>query len=186
MKNKKDINYYKKLNYNVILKKMDSDYYLFIPELSLIVEGKSLDEVYERLETEKESYFKKAADMDALDIIKDPAPVVFRKKLFIDLAMFFTKALIIISICSAAFIGSLPFVNTFVTGRISRASANAAKALVTEFSYRVNYKLDNMSGEDRERARLKLRKVLQEIKPFINEVKVLLQDETPGGPKDRD
>lgn len=118
MKNRKDISYYKKLNYNVVLKKIGSDYYLFIPELSFIVEGKSLDEAYGRLEMEKESYFKKAADMDVLDIIKEPEPVMFRKKLFVDLAMFFTKAFIIICICSLFFIGSLPVVDAVLKQRI--------------------------------------------------------------------
>lgn len=118
MKNKKDVSYYKKLNYNAILKKIDSNYYLFIPELSLIVEGKSLDEAYGRLETEKENCFKKAADMDVLDTIKEPEPVMFRKKLFVDLAMFFTKAFIIICVCLIAFIGSLPFVDVFLKQRI--------------------------------------------------------------------
>jgi predicted RNase H-like HicB family nuclease len=177
MKNSKDVNYYKKLNYNVILKKIDSNYYLFIPELSLIVQGKSLDEAYGRLEIEKENCFKKAADMDVLNTIKEPEPVMFRKKLFVDLAMFFTKTLIIISICSAAFIGTLPFVNAFVANRISGIPGDAIKGLVTNLSYRLNYKLNNMTEEDKEKMKLELRKTIKEIKPFVDEIKVLFKDE---------
>jgi len=173
MKNKKDISYYKKLNYNVILKKIDNNYYLFIPELSLIVEGKSLDEAHGRLETEKENCFKKAADLDALDIIREPGPVIFRKKLFIDLAMFFTKTLIVVCICSIAFIGSLPLVNVFLI----QGLAKTTKALVKEFPRKIYNKLDNMSDEEKEEMKLKLRKLVQDIKPFIDEVRVLSKDE---------
>ena len=52
MNKQKDLTYYKKLNYDIILKKINDDYYLFIPELSLIVEEKSLNEAYEKLEKE--------------------------------------------------------------------------------------------------------------------------------------
>jgi len=97
--------------------------------------------------------------------------------LFTDLAIFFTKTLIIISICSAAFIGTLPFVNAFVANRISGIPGDAIKGLVTNLSYRLNYKLNNMTREDRERMKLELRKTIKEIKPFVDEIKVLFKDE---------
>jgi len=177
MNKQKDLTYYKKLNYDIILKKINDDYYLFIPELSLIVEEKSLSEAYEKLEKEKEKFFKKIIELNAIDTVREPAPVMFRKKLFTDLAMFFTKTLIIISICSAAFIGTLPFVNAFVANRISGIPGDAIKGLVTNLSYRLNYKLNNMTREDKEKMRLELRKTIKEIKPFVDEIKVLFKDE---------
>ena len=52
MNQQKDLKYFMKLNYNVILKRKDSYYYLFIPELSIIVEDKDLDIAYKKLEEE--------------------------------------------------------------------------------------------------------------------------------------
>jgi len=168
MKKIKDISYYRKLNYSIILKKIDGNYCLFINELSLVAEGKNLDEAYEKLETAKEAIFSQAAHMDVLDDIKEPAPVAFRKKLFVDLAMFFTKTLIVVCICAITLIGSLPFVNVFLI-----------KGLTLMPIRSIYDKVTNMSDQEKEQKKLKLRKLVQNIKPFIDEVRVLSKDEKP-------
>lgn len=73
MAEQKDLGYFMKLNYNVTLTKNRGFYYLFIPELSLIAEGETLKESYEKLEQEKTAYFKRIIELNAQDAVREPA-----------------------------------------------------------------------------------------------------------------
>ena len=58
MNQKKDLKYFMSLDYNLILREEKGKYYLFLPDLSLIVEGSNLEKTYKKLEKEKARYFK--------------------------------------------------------------------------------------------------------------------------------
>lgn len=168
MNKKKDLNYFKKLNYNIILKKKKGDYYLYIPELSLIVEAKNLKDAYRNLEKEKDLYFKRIIFLDAQDTVKEPLIISLRKKLLEELLIFFIKTLIIVFIFILIFFLSLPYINRSIN-QLPNKMANC----VINFSE----KLENMSLENKERIRLHLKNISQELKPYADEVKVLWQDE---------
>lgn len=173
MDKQKDLQYFMTLNYTVILKRMNNFYYLFIPELSLIAEGESLNETYEKLEKEKELYFRKAIEMHVEDSIKEPAPILLRQKILTDLFMFFTKTAIISVIVAIMLVGTLPIFGSLINGSIN-AIPRQTKSLVLEFSD----KLSNMPQDKKDEIVLKLRKIVQEIKPFTDEVKVLFEDKS--------
>jgi outer membrane murein-binding lipoprotein Lpp len=173
---RKDPEYFQKLEYNTILRKIGDMYYLFIPELSLIVEGKDLNETYRRLEQEKEAYFKKAAELGTQDAIPVPASLAMRKRVLSDLGLFFVKAVIVGSIFVAVFIGSLPLINDiFINQRINQLS-NDARTLVTQLSTRGNTKLQNMTPEQKARMKENLKEIVAELKPYFDEVRILWEE----------
>ena len=172
MNQQKDLEYFMKLNYNVILKRKDSYYYLFIPELSIIVENEDLDEAYKKLEKDKVLYFKKVIKLDAQDTVKEPMHLVERGKLFSDLSAFFIKVCLITFVFLITIFASLPFVDSFVVHRISQLPVT----LIREIPNKIFNKIENMSVEKKEQRILELRKMVQQLKPFIDEVHILFDD----------
>ena len=169
----KDLSYFMGLKYNAILKKQNGSYFLFIPELSLIVEGKTPDDVCKKLESEKEEYFRRVIELNAQDTVKEPVAVVLRKRLFLDLISFFSKALIVLICLFAIYsfiIWSLPAISQKI-GQIPRETYSFARQLSTE----IFTGLDNLSAEDKERIREKIRKRLHQIKPFVDELRVFFE-----------
>ncbi len=183
-----DLDYYKKLNYSAILKHIGGNYYLFVPELSLVVKSNSLDEAYKKLESAKEALFSNATHMDVLNFIKTPASISFRKKLFLELTMFFTKTLLIVFLFVVFSVATLPFVQVVLIkglnlSPIKELSANVynkLRVIPYESSVNIYNKLKDMSDEDKEKMRLDFRKILQDIKPFVDEIRNLSRDENVG------
>lgn len=173
MNKQKDLQYFMKLNYTVILKKTNNFYYLFIPELSLIAEGKDLKETYEKLEKEKELYFRRAIEMNEQDSIKEPTFILLRKKIFADLFMFFTKTAIISVIIAILLVGTLP-----IFGSLINSSINAIPGQTKLFVLKYADRLTTIPQDQKDEVRIKLRKIVQELKPFADEVKVLFEDKS--------
>jgi len=162
-----------KLNYNVILTKRSGSYYLFIPEISLVVEGKTLTDAYDKLDNEKEEYFKRIIALNAQDTVKEPAPIVLRKKLFNNLILFFSKALIVlicIFIIFSFMLKSLPIITEAIS-QVPRATYSFGRELSTKFFVG----LDNLSVEDREKIRKKIRLRVKQIKPFVDELRMFYE-----------
>ena len=157
-----------KKNYNIILKKINDRYYLFIPELSLIAESKNLSIAYKNLEKEKRKYFTQVLELNAQETIREPLPIVIRKKLFVDLLTFFLKAVIIFMMITFAFLVSFPFLSQI---------PNLAVNSIIQFSNNTNQRLKSMSPEEREKELIELRETVQNIKPFTDELKVIWENE---------
>lgn len=169
----RDLEFFIKLNYNVILNKRSGSYYLFIPELSLVVEGRTLTDAYDKLGNEKEEYFKRIIKLNAQDTVKEPAPVVLRKKLFQNLISFFGKALIVlicIFIILSFMLKSLPIISEAIS-QVPRGTYSFGRELSTKFFVG----LDNLSAEDKDKIRKKLRMRLQQIKPFVDELRIFFE-----------
>ena len=163
----KDLEFFMKLNYNIILNKKSDFYYLFIPELSLIVEDKTLAGAYEKLDNKKEKYFKRVIELDAQGTVKEPVAIVLRKRLFMDLISFFSKSIIIL-IC-------LFVIFSFMLGSLPDISKKIGYSFAKQLSTEIFTKLDNITIEDKEKIRLKIRKSLQQIKPFVDEFRILFE-----------
>ena len=169
----RNLEFFMKLNYNVILNKRSGSYYLFIPELSLIVEGKTLTDAYDKLANEKEEYFKRIIALNAQDTVKEPAPVVLRKKLFQNLIFFFGKALITlicIFIIFSFMLKSLPIITEAIS-QVPRATYSFGRELSTKFFVG----LDNLSVEDKAEIRKKIRMRVKQIKPFVDELRMFYE-----------
>ncbi|PIS09191.1 hypothetical protein COT75_02940 [Candidatus Beckwithbacteria bacterium CG10_big_fil_rev_8_21_14_0_10_34_10] len=168
MNKKKNLNYFMNLDYNLILKKTKDKYYLFMPELSLMVENKSLDGAYKDLEREKEKYFKNIIKLKAEDTVRKPVGLTVRKKLFNELTLFFVKFLIILFAFLLVFLSTLPLIIRSL-GQLP----NKVTEVVTSLSDR----LEAMPDENKEKLRLKLKQMAKELKPMTDELKILWEDE---------
>jgi len=167
----KNLEYFMKLNYNVILKRRNKLFYLFIPELSIIVEKYNLNEAYEKLEIERELYIKKAIELNAQETIEEPAPIKFKKTLFANYLPFFVKLFIIVFIVS---IFSLPIARyvSYQSSQMPRKSVS----FLWNLPESINNKLRNLSVEKKQDKILEIRGAIEQIKPFIEEFRVLLND----------
>ncbi len=184
MDQQKDLEYYMNLNYEVIIKMKNERYYLIVEELSIIVEGDTLNEAYEKIHKEKEQYFKKAIESDALHLVKEPQYLVKKEKLFRDLPQFFAKVLIITVIFAfmanvvvGSIIGKLSFnMGELATNSINQIALNSLKQLRI-----LNHRFNTTSESRKEEIRLRLRQKVRQMKPFIDELRVLLEEDGTGG-----
>lgn len=164
----KDLEYYKKLYYDVILKKKGGRFVLFIPELCCMGEDVSLGKAYEKLEMEKEKYFKEMIESDSQSYIKEPEAMRLKKSnLFSNLAPFTIKLAIIVFV---SIIGM-----QIAVAKIKSLDHNLSKKLHSAVTD-LNNKLKSMPPEKKEEIRMELRETVKNIKPFVDEIKVLLED----------
>jgi hypothetical protein len=177
MNKQKDLEYFLKLNYSVILRKENGFYYLFIPDLSIIVEDRDLGMAYTKLEKEKEAYFRRIIEMDAQDTIKEPASVLLRRKIPLDLFMFFIKTLIIAVTFTVVIIASQPVLDSFISHELLTLRLKA-KTFMLEFPAKVDSKLKSLTPEQKEAFRLQLRSMVGELRPFVSELRLLWNNES--------
>lgn len=100
MNKEKDLEYFKDLKYDVVMKKRGNLFVLFVPELACIEEDENLEKAYEKLEMGKESYFREMIESGYQDYIREPEGAK-RKKRFVDtfatnVLSFFVKFLIVL------------------------------------------------------------------------------------------
>lgn len=70
---------------------------------------------------------------------------------------------------------SRPIIESLLT-YVTSGMLLKARGLSVDFTNRVITKLNAMSGEEKDELRLKIREVVRQVKPFVDEVRVLLQD----------
>ncbi|MCK5541107.1 MAG: hypothetical protein KAI40_00325 [Desulfobacterales bacterium] len=168
MDTKKDLSYYTQLNYDIIIREQNQLYYLLIPELSLIVESKDLNNGYKKLEEEKKLFFSDMINAKAGNNINEPNPKVIRKGSFSELMLFCIKMFLVFFVCTSLvgiiFIGTLPLANSLVSN-IPRRVATSTYAFATK----VNTKFANLTDEDQQKLRMQYKSLLHKIKPFIDD-----------------
>jgi len=162
----KDLEYFLKQQYCVMLTKKNNTFYLHIPELSLIVQGANLNEAYERLQKAKNEYFKNAIEVNAQNEIEPPASlnIKIKKNLLSVFGPFFIKLGVV-------------FVAGFVLLSLTAAVLKFASNEIRGIPYIITGKINSMSDEEIQRKKLLIRETVHKMKPFMDEVKVLLKDD---------
>ena len=84
------------LHYNILIKKEEDEFKLCIPDLSIFVEDKDLNEAYKRLENEKNDYFKKMVLLGIEDEICLPRKLRGKNEIINHLKIFSIKLIMII------------------------------------------------------------------------------------------
>ena len=166
----RNLAYFMGLRYDVLLKKVKDTYCAFIPELSLFVEGKSASEAYENLEQKKTQYFKRVLAVDAQDTVIEPLVVTRRKRWKEDLILFGGKTLIVGVIFGIILSVLFPSIDAFINSRINPVKIGGVMIR------QVNKKLSGMSESEQENIRIQVRGILQKIKPFVDEVRMVFDD----------
>jgi len=173
----RDLDYFMGLKYDVLMKKVNDGYCAFIPELSLFAEGKSASDAFEKIEQEKEQYFKRVLAVDAGDTVSEPLAVTRRKRFKEDILLFGAKTLVVGVIFGIIVSVLLPSIDIFVSTRINRINQMINQIDPVKYMEitvgKVDKRISSMSEKEREDTRIKLRKMVQKIKPFADEVRIL-------------
>ncbi len=172
MKNKRDLKYFENLKYNILLKKKNEIFILFIPELSIIVEDYDLSIAYNKIQEEKSKYFSNIIELNAQDTVTVPLPIVIKKQVFRDLSIFIVKSFIIMISLLVIVLFSRPLITSYVDNSINNAQAKAIKR-VKRNSNKLFNRIDNLNEDDI----AEIKKTIIKLKPLVNEIKVVLGDE---------
>ena len=180
MKKSKDLEYFKNLNYNAVLKQKDGLYYLFVPELSLIAQGQTPDQAWQNLESKKNELFQAAVNLNLRQTIREPAPVRLKD----DLMAFLIKIIAV----GVLFLVAL----NIVVRPYSKIMRRQAKALshtptaqaradeladgILQLTARFSQQFEKMSDEQKQQAQQKFKSILQDLKPFVDEIRLLFED----------
>lgn len=170
--NEEDIDYFNSLSYSVLLKKNGSFYTLCIPELSCVVEDSDIAAAYEKLEQKKKEIFQDMISSDLVESIQRPQQVKIREELFRSLYPFMVKTAVV---CGVIFFASLATIYV-VHDSIKQLAPSGPVGLLKSQATQVKHGLDNMTEDEKRDLRLKIRATLIEIKPFMDEFKVLWQE----------
>lgn len=165
---KKDLNYFKKLNYNILLKRISKKYYLFIPELSLMSEDDKIDSAYKNLQKKKLKYFKTMIKINAQEAVTEPIASFVKRKILIDLGIFFVKFIIILVTFLLFFLLSLPLFQK----ELSQVPNRIADLIINQ-----SERLKNTPSENKQKIRIKIHEIVKELKPFVDEIKILFEEE---------
>ena len=156
--------YLKKLNYDVILKKKGENFVIYIPELSCIAEDASLEKAYKKLEIEKEKYFKGIIESDFIDYINEPENLTIKKTVIFTSFTFIIKGVIIFTM-----IFLLGLIASYTLGDIVKTISHQSIKNEAGIFFR---KIDEMPEGKKEELKLRLRKTIKQLKPFIDEFKI--------------
>ena len=192
----KDLEYFRKLQYDVVVKKKKKRFIVFISELAILCEDENLEKAYEKLEYEKEKYFQEMIANEYQDDIREPEGGKITKGSVANisnLAEYLIKlgiTVVIVVILGAVGMkvtlnkvrhetqNIVNIVDEFKSAKRSYID-NAPEIIIGQSRNLVNrliYEIDNMPDEKRELIRLKLKETIKQIKPILDEFKPLLQD----------
>lgn len=164
------------LDYDVVMRRKKDDFCMYIPELSIIASGKDVGEAFQNLVSEKERYLRSLLEFDLQDTIPEPAIVNIRQKQYQELRLFAFKTLIFLILSTLVLVGLFLPIYTSFQRTIITLPDKAATGVLT----RIEGKLNAMTDKDREDMRLRVKKVVNGLKPYSDEIKVLFQDEKKG------
>ena len=192
----KDLEYFRELQYDVVVKKRKDRFIVFIPELAILCEDENLEKAYEKLEYEKEKYFQEMIANEYQDHIREPEGGKITKTSVANisnLAEYLIKlgiTVVIVVIFGA--VGMKVTLNKVrhetqnivnIVDEFKRAKRsyidNAPEIIIGQsrnLANRLIYEINNMPDEKKEKIRLKLRETIKQVKPFFDEFRPLLQD----------
>ena len=174
-KNKDMLSYFLNLNYDVIVKRRQGVYIVVLKELSLIAKDERLDYAYKKIEMEKNKYIKEMIELGLSKSINKPKGEE-RTKAFSSVLYRF-KAIFVIIFMLIGFVG--------IAGLIGYVGMVRAKYLITSdfilskgkaFARTVSVKIENMPEERKSELKNKLHKLLEQLKPFRDEIKIFIED----------
>ncbi len=171
MNERKDLNYYKNLPYDVIVRKKGGLYLVFIPELSLVEEDEHFDKAHEKLEKAKEKYFREAIERGYKDYIKEPETNKIILKDTYGLIPFFVKLAIVLVILLFSVKVVLNTAPSLIKDRVSVLIKEPERLLL-----RFNEIMERKTPEERKVIKKYLHRAVENIRPYTDELRVLSDD----------
>jgi len=182
----KDLEHFKKIQYEIQLRKKGKYFTLFIPNLSILTSDENLEMAYKKLEEDKEDFFKKAIEYGFEDSITETGKKKTAKMPLFGLLPFFVKLGIILLII--VLVGGASY-------KVASSQIQKSSKLLTEFQRDIQ---DDLSGveekiigkialsgfqvieriktypeEKRDKLRGELRKAMVNLKPLIDDFMML-------------
>lgn len=163
-------------NYDVIVKERNDRYYLYIPELNIIVDDVNIAAGYDKLTRAKSDLIEKYAmlGMDAPPN-RDQASA---RRMRTTLLPFFLKCAAVAATGSVLIIAAAIGVNYATKQPLQDAAQRAGRAAI-ERVVRGLEKVgrDGLSSDREERLRTALRSTVPVLKPFVQELRPLFTDD---------
>lgn len=186
IKKKKDIDYFMGLDFAVILKNIGNRYYLLIPELSITADGDELGEAYQKLNNNKKKYFENIIMLNAIDTVAEPVSTTLRSRFIGDWLNFLLKILSIAIIFAVVIISIQLPLTAFMNNRINEIEYNMNRWIhkaetrvlgIPGKIIRVSAeRLKSMPNKEKEELRLQLKQLVEELKPFLNEINLIYNE----------
>jgi len=177
MNKEKDLDHFMGLNYDVVMRRKNDDFCLFIPELSIIAYGKTVNEAYEKLTVEKKKYFKNIIEFDLEETVNEPAAVTIRKKQYHEIVQFILKIFVVFVLIVIFFTALfLPVLSSFEKA-VSRTAVSIPEKILPKVVEKMEGQLTKMTDKEKEEVRSRIRNVVTNLKPFADEFRVLFEDD---------
>jgi len=162
------LTYLNSLQYSILLKQKNEEFYLIIPELFLIATNKNLEEGYKDLHKQKQNLIKQILDCEGEDEIILPRKSMKPHETFQQLKIFTYKLLIIctlfgmtFTISGALLVNKMNYSNTSVVSILKRPIKSIMIQLETSLFH---------APEEVQRERInKLRQLIEALRPYYHE-----------------
>jgi len=178
MDKKIDLDFFKSLKYDVVLRKIKGKFVLFIAELGLVRKDESLEKAYHKLELAKEEYFRDMIESELSEKIPLPASLKNKQRSNGNIGIFIVKTIIVIIIAAIGASFIFGRIESFVSNFTSSFSQNMSLDRIVSESAVLLDKINNIPDQKIETAGQKLKTTAKKFKPLIDELKILLK-ETP-------
>lgn len=167
------------VDYQIIVRKNRKGFFLIVPKLNLIAKGDDIQSAYQNLENEKRNLFKKYIEIGA----KDQMPLPLKHSPI----LFFTKMAIIV--LSIVILMNLAVVGAKYTYMLARRQVekelryfggNIKNKITIDAVKNLAQRLQDTSPESRQELLANLRIIVNELKPFIDELRPLFPKDAEG------
>ena len=167
-----NLDYFNTLPYEVILKKKEGRFILFIPELSCVAEDNNLLLAYEKLDIKKQEIFRDMVSLGLENEIKKPYYCNLNADVVNSLSPFIVKAIITCGVILFAALATIYVVHDSVRQLVP----NGPLGLIRNQVAQVKHGLEEMNADEKKDLLNKIHQTILQIKPFTNELKILFQD----------
>jgi hypothetical protein len=170
------------IDYQIVVRKNKNGFSLIIPELNLIARGDDIESAYQNLENEKKDLFKKYIEIDAKDQIPLPSerslkqcPVAqkafFRKMTITGLFI----AILVWALCIGANY-TIISLRTHIHQELANFKHIVKGKISLDTVEKLAQRLRETPPERREELLASLRIIINESKPFVDELKLLFNE----------
>jgi len=166
------IKYYNSLSYEVIMKKKENKFYLYMPELSIVTINTNLDKAFIELEKKREKYFTTLLSYDSDHEIRLPNKIKNKFEIYQKMKLFIYKLIII------CFLGGITFSLSIalISNKIAEIPDRFDDISIVDNMWKSVGKVKEIieAPEEIQKERLEtFHELLLMLKPFVQELEIL-------------
>ena len=167
------LKYLNDIKYPVTVNQRKDKFHLMIPELSLMVTSKNIDDGYKRLIEEKQSFFEDLIDSEVEDCLRLPKEGKEIRDISFEIKLFIYKLMVLLLIISIPMGLGGYIVKKNVNSVIRKISNNGVDA-INQLVYKIEKKITDVP-ESKKQARLeRIKIIVDSLSPYSTEFHRLL------------